>query len=119
MIEVVVNNTVMTTLVDTGYTTTLINSRLMSGCGRCSTVKAVDGRDIKCKGAWQVEIKVCGIRVKVEAILMNHIIDGIDVIIGMDVINEMGGVTIKKAEVKFGDVHCAVAAHRLNERNGW
>ena len=45
---------------------------------------------------------------------MNHIIDGIDVIIGMDVINEMGGVTIKKAEVKFGDVHCAVAAHRLN-----
>ena len=45
---------------------------------------------------------------------MNHIIDGIDVIIGMDVINEMGGVTIKEAEVKFGDVHCAVAAHRLN-----
>ena len=32
----------------------------------------------------------------------------------MYVINEMGGVTIKKSEVKFGDVHCAVAAHRLN-----
>ena len=26
----------------------------------------------------------------------------------------MGGVTIKEAEVKFGDVHWAVAAHRLN-----
>ena len=58
-----------------------------------------------------MEIKVRGVRVKVEAILMNY---GIVVIIGMDVINEMGGVTIKKAEVKFGDVHCAVAAHRLN-----
>ena len=45
---------------------------------------------------------------------MNRIIDGIDIIIGMDVINEMGGVTIKEAEVKFGDVHCAVAAHWLN-----
>ena len=50
---------------------------------------------------------------------MNRIIDRIDVIIGMDVINEMGGVTIggvtiKEAEVKFGDVHCAVAAHQLN-----
>ena len=45
---------------------------------------------------------------------MNRLIDGIDVIIGMDVINEMGGVTIKEAEVKFGDVRCAVAAHRLN-----
>ena len=45
---------------------------------------------------------------------MNYIIDRIDVIIRMDVINEMGGVTIKEAEVKFGDVHCAVAAHRLN-----
>ena len=45
---------------------------------------------------------------------MNHIIDGINIIIGMDVINEIGGVTIKEAEVKFGDVHCAVAAHWLN-----
>ena len=86
----------------------------MSGCGRSGTVKAVDGRDIKCKGAQEVEIKVRGLRVKVEVILMNCIIDGIDVIIGMDVINEMGGVTIKEAEVKFGDVHCAVAAHQLN-----
>ena len=74
-------------------------------------MKAVDGRDIKYKGTRQVEIKVRGVRVKVEAILMNHIIDGIDIMIGMDVINEMGGMTIKKAEVKFGDVHCAVAAH--------
>ena len=114
IIEVVVNNTVMTALVDTGCTTTLINSRLMSGCSRCGIVKAVDGRDIKCKRARQVEIKVRGVQVKVEAILMNRIIDGIDVIIGMDVINEMGGVTIKEAEEKFGDVHCAVAAHRLN-----
>ena len=113
-IIVVVNNTVMTALVDTGCTTTLINSRLMSGCSRCGTEKAVDGRDIKCKGARQVEIKVRGVRVKVEVILMNRIIDRIDVMIGMDVINEMGGVTIKEAEVKFGDVHCAVAAHRLN-----
>ena len=77
-------------------------------------LKAVDGRDIKCNGARQVEIKIRGVRVKVEAILMNHIIDGIDVIIGMDVISEMGGVTIKEAEVKFGDVLCAVATHRLN-----
>ena len=45
---------------------------------------------------------------------MNRITDGIEVIIGMDVINEMGSVTIKEAEVKFGDVHCAMAAHRLN-----
>ena len=51
IIEVMVNNTVMTTLVDTGCTTTLINSRLMSGCSRCGTVKAVGGRDIKCKGS--------------------------------------------------------------------
>ena len=114
IIEVVVNNTVMTALVDTGCTTTLINSRLMSGCGRRGTVKAVDGRDIKCKGARQVEIKVRGVRVKVEVILMNRIIDRVDVIIGMDVINEMGGVIIKKAEVKFGDVHCAMAAQWLN-----
>ena len=34
-----------------------------------------------------MEIKVHGVRVKVEAIFMNRIIDGIDVIIGMDVIN--------------------------------
>ena len=113
-IIVVMNNTVMTTLVGTGCTTTLINSRLMSGCSRCGTVKAVDGRDIKCKGIRQVEIKVHGVQVKVEAILMNRIIDRIDVIIGMNVINEMGGVTIKEAEVKFGDVHCAVTAHWLN-----
>ena len=32
----------------------------------------------------------------------------------MDIINEMGGVTIKEAGVKFGDIHCGVAAHQLN-----
>ena len=67
IIEVVVDNTVMTALVDTGCTTTLINSRLMSGCSTCGTVKVVDGRDIKCKGARQVEIKVHGVRVKMES----------------------------------------------------
>lgn len=45
---------------------------------------------------------------------MNPITDGIDVIIGMDAINEMGGVTLKKVEIKFGNVHCAVAAHQPN-----
>ena len=62
------NNTMMTALVNTWCTTTLINSRLMSGCSRCGTVKVVDGKDIKCKGARQVEIKVRGVRVKVEVI---------------------------------------------------
>ena len=61
-----------------------------------------------------MEIKVRGVRVQVGAILNNCIIDGINVIIGMDIINEMGGVTIKEVEVKFGDVHRAVAAHWLN-----
>lgn len=114
IIEVEVNDSVMTALVDTGCTTTLINSKLLKRYGRSGTVKAVDGRNIECKGARQVEIKVCGMHVKVRAILMNHIVDGIDVIIGMDVINELGGVTIKKAKVKFGDIQCAVAAHQLN-----
>ena len=54
IIQVVVNKTVMTALVDTRCTTTLINSRLLI---RCGIVKAVDGRDIKCKGAWQMECK--------------------------------------------------------------
>lgn len=93
IIKVVVNNTVMTGLVDTVCTITLIKCKLM--CRSC-TVKAIDGWDIKCKGAQQVVIKIHGVRVKLKAILMNRAIDGIDVIIGMNVINEMGDVTIKK-----------------------
>lgn len=109
-------------LVDTGCSTTVLVSRLAGKCeGEDNGLVAVDGREIRCKGAKEVELTVRGIRLRVRAIVLDRVVDGIDVVMGMDVISQLGGVMIVDGGVpvtfgkeygstaESGEAKCAVA----------
>ena len=81
-------------LVDTGCTTTVISSRLVVGCKGKSCITAFDGRELQCREPSWVEMEVDGVFVKVKAIVTDSIIEDVDVVMGMDAINQLGGVTV-------------------------
>lgn len=93
-------------LVDTGCSTTVLASRLVPKCeGRGSSLMTVDGREIVCEGEGTVELTVQGIRLLVKTIVLGRLVDGVDIVLGMDVINQLGGVAIAGGgPVTFGRV---------------
>ena len=104
-----------TALIDTGCTTTLLSPKLTRGCGGSrTTIRTVDGTEVKCRGTRQIEIELGGERLTTKAIIMERLINDIDIIIGMDVICRLGGLTVKNGQVKFGETYCAVAAEEKN-----
>lgn len=112
----------MRALVDSGCSTTVCASRLV---GRCTEkgegLVTVDGREIGCEGTKEVELTVQGTRLRLKVIVLAEVINGIDVVVGMDVISQLGGVMIRNGGVTFGkasescsqvergEVQCAVA----------
>ena len=53
-----------------------------------------------------MELIVQGVRLSVRAIVLGRIVDGVDVVMGMDAISQLGGVMIAcgKGPVMFGKV---------------
>lgn len=96
----------MRALVDTGCSTTVLASRLVPKCeGKGSSLTAVDGREIICEGERIIYLTVQGLQLNVKAIILRRLVEGIDMVLGMDAINQLGGVVIADGEsVKFGKV---------------
>ena len=97
-------------LVDTGCSTAVVRADLVDYAEGTCYMTAFDGRVVKCHGTSQVELEVEGMPLKVKAVVMDKIVNDIDIVMGMDVINELGGVYISGRMVKFGDGHCLAAA---------
>ena len=107
VIEVHVNGQSARGLVDTGCTTTMIRERLAGeGKGR-SIVAAFDGREVKCRGMKKVRLEIGEEKMDREVTVVETMVDGLDVVIGMDVIQLLGGLKISGNKVQFGNI-CAV-----------
>ena len=89
-------------LVGTGCSTTIIASDLVKASGGSVSIMAFDGRKVDCEGTSKVELWVCGKPVTVRAVVAKKVIEGIDVVVGMDAIGQLGGVTINRYGVWFG-----------------
>ena len=77
-------------LTDSGCTT-ILSPRLARGYdGSRIAIKALDGIEVKCRGTRQVEIKSGGMRLTTKVIIVERII------IGIDLICELRGLTVKK-----------------------
>ena len=81
-------------LVDTGCTTTMVKTHLVAGWNGNGRVVAFDGRNVKCCGTSNVQLELEGRQLNVEAIVNDHLVPGVEAIIGMDVIWQLGGVTV-------------------------
>ena len=99
----------MRALVDTGCTTTMIRSSLVVDQVGESWMSAFDGRKVRCGRERPVNLEVGGTPVEVSAVAIKHLVGDLDVVLGMDVIEQLGGVTIRSNGVDFGARQCLMA----------
>ena len=104
-------------LVDSGCTTTVVSSRLIPDCKGKSFMTAFDGREVECRGSHWIELVVNGKPVKVKAVVTDKLIEGIDIVIGVDVSDQLGGVFIKQGKAMFGVETCLVATLPKGDRD--
>ena len=98
-------------LVDTGCTHSLMTSRMAGAWREAPTVMmAFDGRSVSCRGEKREILKVGGERIEVNVTVVDSVVGDIDVVLGMDVIKRLGGVTISEGVIRFGRVSCAIVA---------
>ena len=108
VISVVVGGRQARALVDTGCTTTMVHEKLTTAVSGEAMVTAFDGREVKCRGTARVQIEVAGERLEREVTVVTEIVEGVDIVLGMDVIDALGGVKVWRNKVQFGNI-CAVA----------
>ena len=73
-----------------------------------SSLVAFDGREIECRGTSWVQLVVDGVPLSARVIVVDSILNGIGVVLGMDVIDRLGGATVRKGKATFGRASCAV-----------
>ena len=64
-------------------------------------IKAVDGRAVTCRGSTTVTLSVEEVQFNIRVLVLERIIDDIDVILGMDAIDELGGVMVAGNDIQF------------------
>ena len=98
-------------LVDTGCTTTIVHSTVVAECrNSSSSVIAFDGSVIQCKRRGGLEITVGEVIITVDAIVVERIVKGVDIVLDLDAITQLGGVTIHNGMIKFGHVQITATA---------
>ena len=73
----------------------------------CGT--ALDGRGVEYRGLGMLDLVVTGISVGVRVVVMDSLVEGVDVVLGMELINQLGGTTICQNKVRFGGLQCSAA----------
>ena len=106
-VEVIVEGeSVAKALVDTGCMKSIVSSRLVDSCKGEVYVIAFDGSRVKCRGYQKLRLKICGIEMKIDVVVADNILSEVEIVLGMDIINYMGGVTVANGKVEFWDVCC-------------
>ena len=77
-------------LVDTGCMTTMVRTSLVGDRVGESWMSAFDGRKVRCGGERLVNLEVVGTPVEVSAVAIEHLVGDLDVVLGMDVIEQLG-----------------------------
>ena len=88
-------------LIDSGCTTSMVETHLVSSWREGGRVTAFDGRTVECCGMSAVKLEIDGHQLNVEVVVANRLVPGVEVIIGMDVICALGGVIIDDNGARF------------------
>ncbi|KAF2349045.1 hypothetical protein FHG87_020199 [Trinorchestia longiramus] len=81
-----------------------------------ASTSAFDGRKVKCKVAKRVKIVVQGgVPVITKAVVSDRLVDGVDVVLGTDVIDRLGGATVKRGKVEFGSGRIEMACPAIEQ----
>ena len=88
-------------LFDTGCSNTIVRAGLVEGLAGVNRVCTFSGQTIDCEGSVMAEVEIDGVKIKLKVIGAEHLLGGVDVILGMDVICKLGTVTITNGNVTF------------------
>ena len=116
IIDVLIGNKPARGLVDTGCSTSVVHSRYVPQCRGEIYISAFDGSQIKCKGADWVKLGVNSEGVTVRAVVSDQLVNGVDVVLGVDVIDHLGGVTVTQGKVCFGALGVASVSQETEHR---
>ena len=109
-------------LVDTGCMTKMVRFSLVRERVGESWMSAFDGRKVRCGGERPMNLEVGGTPVEVSAVAIEHLVGDLDVVFGMDVIEQLGGVMVRNDGVDFGVGRCLTARNEgyraVTEREG-
>ena len=108
LIDVAVDKKRCRAMVDTGCTTSLVTSRLVARWTGESTMVAIDGHVVRCKGVSEVSLDIGNDHVVTTVTVVDKIVGDVDVVLGMDVIQQLGGVLVSGDRVQFGNLSCSV-----------
>lgn len=119
IIQVGVRGQSVNALVDTGCMVTLVSSQIVGNCEGENYIVAFDGARVKCRGRQELSVDVRGVSVSVDAIVSDSILSDIDLILGMDAIAKLGGVSITSGnKVEFGVECCGAGAEATLSQRG-
>ena len=105
-------------LVDTGCTDSMVRSDLVSISGPSCSVVAFDGRVIQSKGRADVLIGVREAELSVNMIVVDEMLEGVDMVLGLDVIEGLGGMSMFEGQVEFGRKVCSMIKRVETESEG-
>lgn len=88
-------------LVDTGWTTTLVTPMGTKIAKGKNSVREVDGSETERKGSSDMALVMRGTRQNLRVILIDHVVNGSDVVIRVDSIYCLGGVSVGGTVVLF------------------
>ena len=109
VIQVQLNGRPVQALVDTGCTRSMVRVGLCHKTESNTVLVAFDNSKVRCSGIAHVEVGVGNMSVRQEVLVMDKIVGEIDMVIGMDVIERLGGVKVSGRQVQFGVKNvCAV-----------
>ena len=74
-----------------------------------SRIRVLDGRDVDCKGISLVKLVFSGMKLNINAVVMDRMVKGVDLLMGIDAIHQLGGVLINGDGVDFRAAKCVVA----------
>lgn len=97
----------MSALLDTGCSKSIVAASCVDSqilCASAECVSQMNGERVWCEGKASCNVKIKRHSVRVECIVSRSLLDGFQLLIGMDVINKLGGVTVSGCgrSVRFG-----------------
>ena len=93
---------VVKALVDTGCSKTIVSRTVVDRVEGEGSVVRFDGSEVQCKGSAGVSLVVSNVRVDLVVLVVDRLVDGVDMILGMDVIEKLDGVFVGKVKIVFG-----------------
>ena len=111
-----INDERVAALIDSGCSRSIISSEIITGLRlkpAINEVLTMSGEKVRCIYESEVKITLRGRQLLLSCIVAPRMIDGYQLLLGMDSINKIGSVTFRKGEVIFGSV-AKVEAQRLS-----